>query len=534
MPTQPGLTTRLRAAWRHVGPLHWLVAALAVAHVVPLWLVEYVPFMDLPQHMAAIGVLAHHGDPALGYAAYFYVDLWSTPYLGFYLVAALFAQIVSVETAVRLFLSLYVLLMPLAAWRYLRAHGRDPLVTLLVFPVIYGTFVFMGFVNFVVALPFLLLGLGALRRSLDGDRRAQIWLVVHSLALYFTHTQVYLLYVGSAGLYLLLVWPGWRRFFFSLLHLIPTLVLFGVWVVGSAVLATGEAWTQGHGGRNASPPGASWEDIGTTLRELPARLVDAYRDGSDDVLLVLLGLVIVGLLIARRPPSAEGARAWLRTNALEVVTLVLLGLYFALPVSFKWIWPLNWRLVPVAYLVGLAALRLPPMRGRWRAALAVPLALLAVVGVVNHAKHFKAFQAEVGPLNEVLQQAEPRRRTMGLIFDKGSGIITPTLAPYLHYAQFYQLRRGGMADFSFANFAQSPVHFYEETGPPHLPVRWEWTPERMRYPDHPPGAADYYDYYLVRGSWRGRGPFAKHLGTEIREVASAGRWRLFERIPTTP
>ncbi|WP_372845804.1 hypothetical protein, partial [Pontiella sp.] len=46
----------------------------------------------------------------------------------------------------------------------------------------------------------------------------------------------------------------------------------------------------------------------------------------------------------------------------------------------------------------------------------------------------------------------------------------------------------------------------------------------------PPGVADYYDYYLVRGQWPGRGPFGRHLGDEIREVAKAGRWRLLERV----
>jgi hypothetical protein len=542
----PRLTPWHRAL-RAVRPLHGLFALLVVASAVPLWAYEYLPFMDLPQHLATIAVLHDHGDPELGYAAFFEVDLLSTPYLAYYVATDLLAYLLpgphAVETANRLFLTLYALLLPLGAWRFLAAAGRERALSLLAFPVIYGTFLFMGFVNFVAALPFYLFGLGALLRWLEhGRRRDWVWMVVHSLIVFVSHTQVYLLYLGSVGLLLLLTWPGLRRVLRAAAHLGPTLALFVAWVLTSNVLAGDDQWQAGRGGRNASPAGAGWEDLGTTVRELPARLVDAWRDSSDELLLVLLGFTLAVLLLLRRSPvpapgpSGAGAGPWprvravLRANALEILSLVLLALYVALPNSYKWIWPLNWRLVPVAYLVGLAWLRLPPLGPRARAALAVPLAALTLAGVWNHSRHFARFQEEVGPLAEVLAAAEPRRRTMGLIFDKGSGVVTPTLAPYLHFAQYYQLRRGGLADFSFANFAQSPIHFHERTGPPHLPLRWEWTPEQLRWPTHPPGAADYYDYYLVRGG-SGRGPFGSALARgEVREVKQAGRWALYERV----
>lgn len=534
---------QIRARLRHVGPLHALFVALVAAHIVPIWAVEYLPFMDLPQHLATIAALHHHGDPDWGFAAFYHVDLLSTPYLAYYLTTDLLAHAMSVETANRVFLSVYVLLLPLSAWRYLRAAGREPALSILAFPIVYGTFLFMGFVNFVAALPFLLFGLAALVRWLrppgegGGRRHDYAWLVLHSILLFFSHTQVFLLYVGSVGLYLLLTWPGWRRVLLAAAHLVPTMLLLAGWILKSRVLAGEDAWQAGRAGRNASPAGAQWEGIATSLRELPARLVDAWRDTSDDLLLVLIAFALLVLAMLRRAPAppddARGRarlRAHLRGNALEIVSIALLGLYFALPVSFKWIWPLNWRLVPVAFLVGLVWFRLPRLGARGRAALALPLAAIAFYGAWIHLDHFRQFQDEVGPLGEVLDAAAPRGRTMGLIFDKGSGVVTPTLAPYLHFAQYYQLRKGGMADFSFANFAQSPVQFHDRTGPPRLPLRWEWTPEQMRWPDHPPGAADYYDYYLVRGTWRGRGPFGAALGKEVREVKRAGRWALYERV----
>lgn len=516
-------------------PWFVFVAALAVINVVPLWLVEYLPFMDLPQHLATIAVMHHYDDPAFGFSAFFDLDLLSTPYLGYYLLVDLLAHLVPLETANRLVLSLCGALLPIAAWRYLAACGREPLLALLALPVFYNTFLFMGFLNFVMALPFMLFALGALLRYLASRRRIEfVWLTIHALLIFFAHPQVYLLYLGSASLYLILSWPGFKRMLLAASHIGPSLVIFTLWVLRSRILGSAEVWSESRGGRNVSPAGGQWEPLGVSLRELPVRLSDAYRDNSDNLLLVLLLFLIMVLLLVRRPRPDEsggsGIREFLRTNALELVSMALLWLYFALPVSYKWIWPLNARLVPVAFLVGLVWFRLPPLALRGRLMLAVPLAALALAGTANHTRQFLAFEREVGPLERVLEAAEPRRRLMGLIFDRGSEVMTPSLSPYIHFAQYYQLRRGGVADFSFANFPQSPIRFNERTAPPQLPLRWEWTPDRLRHPRYPPGVADYYDYYLVRGDWGARSPFGAHLGAGVREVKAAGRWRLFERV----
>jgi len=60
-------------------PLRWRVALLlaAVASAVPLWCARFLPLADLPQHVAAIGMLRHWWDPALHLGARYALNVSS-------------------------------------------------------------------------------------------------------------------------------------------------------------------------------------------------------------------------------------------------------------------------------------------------------------------------------------------------------------------------------------------------------------------------------------------------------------------------
>src|SRR3982751_1515270 len=62
---------------RAPAPPRWraLLAALALAGVAALWAGKYLPFTDLPQHVAAIASLRHFGDPAWHVRDYFALSL---------------------------------------------------------------------------------------------------------------------------------------------------------------------------------------------------------------------------------------------------------------------------------------------------------------------------------------------------------------------------------------------------------------------------------------------------------------------------
>ena len=235
---------------------------------------------------------------------------------------------------------------------------------------------------------------------------------------------------------------------------------------------------------------------------MPRQLLDTYRGDVDEVLLVLLvGMTLALSLFRRFPPLDEERqgmgerRAWLRARTPEVIAVALFVTYLVSPLSYRWIWPISHRMVPVVALFALATLawrRLP-----WRPALLlIPATALNLWACSVHVEHFWRFDEEAGPIREVVAEAEPGKRLLGLVFDRGSEVVNH--APYLHFAQYYVVERGGVASFSFVDFPQSPVRYRADNAPPRLPNRFEWTPERFRFAAH--GQA--YDYFLIRGRTR--------------------------------
>jgi hypothetical protein len=111
---------------------------------------------------------------------------------------------------------------------------------------------------------------------------------------------------------------------------------------------------------------------------------------------------------------------------------------------------------------------------------------------------------------------EPGGRALGLIFDTGArGPVR--FWPFLHFACYYQVLRGGDVGFSFAGLPSIPVVYRPGQQAPHP---YEWRPEDFRWET----MGRFYDYFLVRGAPRGD---AARLGDHAVLVGAAGEWRLW-------
>ena len=175
-----------------------MILILAAALLTPIWMVEFPPLLDYPNHLARSFVLAHLNDPAFTFSKFYRADWGAYPYLGMDAVLALLGRLFPIETAGRIFLSLCALALPASAWFFLRQTnpGEDStaLWTLLI---AWNVFFLEGFLNFDLSLAVGLLALGLWLRWLAKPGVVP-WIA--SLAaftvLYFTH----LLGFGIAGL----------------------------------------------------------------------------------------------------------------------------------------------------------------------------------------------------------------------------------------------------------------------------------------------------------------------------------------------
>ncbi len=520
----PSLLTRARN--EPLTALAWLLVLTAC--VWPLWASGLLPFMDLPQHLATVRVLHSYNDPTFGVSHYFGIELGRTQYLAWYFLVDWLTYLMPLETAARVVFSLYAVGLPLSLAALLRAHGRDPRVALLAAPFVYNPFLFMGFANYVTALPLVFWGLALLQDELESfSWRGWLGLTLVTLLLFYDHAIAFILYGALAGMTVLLGARGVhpRHWWRQSLHMGPPALAMLWWTRQSLILAGADEWHKGLGGRNVAPADIRFKPILERFTSFPEFLLDAYPDDADEKILIawitILALTwTIGRAAVNR--SKLSARDTLRAHVPEALLVTSFLIYIACPISYKWIWPISDRLVPAVALLALPALARTSTPFR-TFTLVIPATILALAMSFTHADRARKFTEEAGPIREVLAQADRGKKLISLIYQPQSAVMK--WPAFLHFGQYYTVERGGMANFSFANFPQSPVLFPDEGGPPKVPPRFEWTPEVFTMAEH----GFWYDYFLIRDANVNRNPFGAQRGN-VELVVRKGPWALYRNL----
>jgi hypothetical protein len=502
-------------------------AAALVLGALPLWLSTHLPMVDLPQHLHLISVLHRLEDPTTLYPQLFAARHELTPYLGYYHAVSLLHWLLPLDTANRLFLSAYVVGLPLSLAFLLRGLGRPAWPSLLALPFAYGDSFGWGFVNYLAALPLALLCCGLFVRALTDPGRRHVWaagLAACLVAVLLFHVQGFA-FLGLALPWLLLTTPvpedtGARGLAARLRPRLPALVgvvpgvgLFLSWVVlrlgQPSEVEVGAPWKAW--GPLLSPQNLAWKGFAQNRAELLDVLANLLRDGSDRWPLYAVGAVAVGagvLGLVRGAPSGEGSVARFRMGGLA---LLALGLYFLLPFDIRgYVYYLNTRYAHLA--AALAVASLPVTRASLRRPLLWASAACALVLALVLGRGFRDFSREAAEWDALVEATAPRPRVMGLVFDTGSRVVRHPV--FLHGAAELARARGGSTNFSFALTPHSPLR-YRGVPPPTFPS--EWRPHDFDYATQGPA----YDHFLVRGIHPSR-IFGPRLQQELAVAAQAG------------
>lgn len=502
-----------------LGPFWTLIfVGLSIAAVYPIWHARHPPLQDLPQHLAAISVLKNYPSLALG--QYFELQLARTQYLAYYLLAQWLSYLMGVTLANKVLLCSAVVALPWSIASLLRALGRDPRLAVFAFGLTYNAHLVLGFFNFLAALPLVFWGLTAAVRLREQHSNARmVVLGLLSLICFYMHVLPFaFLGLGAA---LVLIGDSSRLTLQRFLAFVPVLIAAGAWLAttpaGQATLAAAEA--------TESTERPIYVTLGQALRELPSWLTDVLHRESDDQLLVAWGAVLlVALAIGSRPTRARGAAraddpeersyAWM----LGLLAPLAFVAYFVLPTAYDWIWPISGRFPLMALLFGI--LLLPRMRGALGAIVLVGATVVASMSFYEINRAFVQFEREeVGDIDAALASIPRAERVAGLIFGGSSNVVR--FAPFLHYVALYQAKKGGVVMFTFAEFPQSPFRFKNDTRPPSVPPRWEWTPERV----DPDRDLTWYNYVLVRG-----GPGRIQRSPFFENVFQGAGWTVWRRV----
>lgn len=504
----------------------------------PLWLTQWLPLQDLPQHLAAIRVLHDFSQPGLGFQSWFELTPMSTQYIGFYLLASLLSFLFEVETATRVLIVASVASVPYAMRFLLRALKRPQWLAIFVIPLAYNTNFILGFLNFNAAIPLMLAGLAVAIQLRDevNWRRTALYAGVAS-ACFLMHVLPFaILVMGTA---MLAVSADWRVIAKRLTPLVPVAIVAGVWSLLSP--AGGSIWAILRNSvlRLVAKPNAdaSFVSWANALRQIPDWLLDVVRaPGEDMVAIALAGLVLLSFLLGSAqnflstpktdgvPGSANDQGDATTRDLWPLVCLVALVaaawcLYFFLPQGYDWVWPIASRFALIGAILTVPLI--PQTSFRWlRRAMMVGLALIIIVQANIMAQSFNAFQQqEVGAFSEAIDRIPEGQRVAGLIYERGSKFVR--FSPFIHSVARVQSRKGGAVMFSFADFPQSPFRFRPNNRPPKVRPRWEWTPEKV----DPRSDLAWYNYVLVRG---GPGKIRQQSDT-FERVYDGRQWSVWKR-----
>jgi hypothetical protein len=481
-----------------------LAAVAGIASAVPLWSSELLPFQDAPQHVATVRVLADYANPVLGFARWFEIDLRRLEYLGFYLPAAAIAKLVGAQAACRVVLTLVALALPAAAWLFLAAFDRDRRLAVFAPALFQTATLYLGFFNFVESVPALLAVVALVELQLRAPSRARaLLLAAAGPVLMWLHPSALALALGAGGFLAITRGESWRRSARALAPFLPALALLAIWAIGALAHRDGV---------EAVPHStAHWLGVKQQLLEL-LRFGSVLKGHADELCVAALALLWLAAALVPGRPMVE--RSW----RLPLLAAVTFAVYMITPFDIGFMGYIHLRPVPLLVMAALASPRLAPGKltsGILAAAVAVQLAYGVKLGAVHRA--FDA-EAQVSELHQVLRAAAPGERLLALIYDQKSALVVGR--PFLHFAAYYELDRGGRARMNFAEYPWTPVRYRSGTEPSPLARYWEAHPAWYD-PDEEGADAD---YVLTRGAGPGPGP-------RFRLEARAGAWALYGAAP---
>jgi hypothetical protein len=412
------------------------MAVVAAVEIAPLFLVRYLPLVDLPNHEARIAILAHYGtNPTM--QQFYVVDWRPIPDLAFDLFAVPLVRIgMSPLFAGRLFLAIAALLY-LGGGHLLAkaAAGRRSWLGVILPLLFYSSMLFFGFLNFVFGFGVFLVSYALwLQWRAEMSYRRIACLSVLLVVAYLCHLAAF----GSLSIAIVVtilvdrVLGQTKRAASvrSLTAFLPALVLL---VYGAAA--------------RGSNGGVTWGTIRGKVQVLGS--VFLSYDHRLDVLwigaLILVGLAAVMLSrsITIRPVFAA-------------VTVAFAFLFVLLPHSLITASNVDARVVPAVAAFALCAVRLS-LRPRLAAALALSAVLLGVSRVVVIGAQWHGLSGKISAQVQSLDAALPRNANVYSLFPEDGPQIDKRERAYAHVANYATINRNAHVSRTFAERSQQPL-----------------------------------------------------------------------------
>ena len=493
-----------------------LIGVLIVAYLLPIWLFDYFPTQDGVSHVYNSQIITEYNNPTFQFQEYYDINWFPFPnWLSHFCLAALMF-IFKPLTAEKVFLSLYVILFPLAIRYFLNAvqSGRDSLVVLS-FTFIYNYLLLMGFYNFAVSVPLFFLALGFWWKHKEALCKTRIVLLnLLIIATYFAHLISYAFILFSIALLAVIHFRrNLKQILITGCAVLPAALLLLIYLPTSDLLA-------------GEPPEIELGEVGELLNNIIGmQVLVAYNTHQEWIaytvfaILLFLGIWTFG---QSRKTSTEPRTG---QGAFLILFFVFFVLYLILPNS---IGPGGWvndRLAILTMLLIFACFRLSDNQ-RWKQIFTGMVTLLALVNVLYIGILCRNLNTELREFNAFVDKVEKNSVILPLQFDPDGESLKVGI--FVNAANYYCLDNGcinlGNYEVQFDYF---PIRFKPKFETPIDEKEWvqivHWAPEEIDLC----GYADNVDYLLLWGK-----PEEEKVAEEIDRcytlIETEGRLKLYK------
>jgi hypothetical protein len=474
----------------------WTYILLA-ANLILVWAMPLIPAQDLPQHLTYIRIFADYDSSALPFHDFYVLPHGFQPYDSIYLLLAWIARRSSVIFALRLALSVYVILM-FVGFDFLSAaiHGRGPErrplpTSVMASMLVWSSALAMGFLQYFLCVPFVLLTVAALVRGSEKD--APDWVVLAAVPAAMAVASIHLVAAGALGVFAVLH-AGlsvrkpdfWRRVTMAgvvIGSLVTALVLWRFW--GGEVLGAKprgipfkEAWTNAQGFEFVNNMlDATWYDPPVTFNYIVWGTLGPYRIIGLAVAAVAVALCATQVVpIHKSDDLSPDARVYARTAWSFALFTCLIPWGIQVPSEITW---LNFRLISLAF-----ALLLPLVPPRWFEVARARFALtgLAIVFFVNYTVHAAGFNHEAAAPIRLLERVPNKDLVLSLVFRSRSSYFAKGIRLTHFLPMYFTVLDGGICSQFWAKYTEHlPIDYRAGKRPAQSD---DWSPQNFDETKH--------------------------------------------------
>jgi hypothetical protein len=468
--------------------IYWAaIAALIALLLATFWSVSVLPCQDLPQHLAYARIFIDYPRPDLRFSELYQLPKHFEPYFTIYFVLARLGSWMTLDVALRLVMSFFVVAVFLSSHHLVSACQRDgkrgwsapAWPALLSCLLVFGPTTTLGFLSFALCIPVFLVASGAVVGWMGPHPHRSDPLVAVGACVLMPSMHVVAagMFVGVVALHVLLN-RKWRHARKGVALVLLTASVAAAWNrFGN--LGVGRPPTFDFEDASSRALGLelvssllrlSWSDPPMVLSQVLWTVFGPYRWFPMFLVATSMGLTIA--IVRSQPRGKEPWNNPLRRTAVGFGLCSLVvpwGMYVPSEVTF-----INLRMMGLA--LGLCIALVDPA---WFAARRAQLALvvLCIFCVCNYGVRAVRFDREAGTALRLVKVVPDNAILMSLTFHNRSDYFAKQFRLSHFLPMYYAVKQGGINTQFWAKYTDHlPIDYRPGKRPKHTP---DWRPETV-------------------------------------------------------